>query len=87
MDTGWDVKDLERRLNELTEKASGGHSTALQREVQALTCPTHGKHPQVTVTGSGKKAEFRVGGFCCDEFADTVDAYLASASERSRRGA
>jgi hypothetical protein len=85
MGVGWDSEDFERRLNELIEKAPDGHSTALQREVQALTCPTHGKHPQVTVKGTGKKAEFRVGGFCCDEFADTVNAYLSSVSERSRR--
>ncbi len=87
MGVGWDTKDFERWLDQQAGEAFNARSTALQREVQALTCPTHGKHPQVTVKGTGKKAEFQVGGLCCDEFADTVDAYLASVSERSRRNA
>lgn len=87
MDNNLDTEGLERWLRQQANKRPGAAPTPLQRELEALTCPRHGKHPQVTVKGKGKKAEFMVEGFCCDEFAGTVDAYLASASERSRQGA
>jgi hypothetical protein len=84
IDIQFDDGDLQRWLQQqaetLPDQLMDDQAAEFQREVEALTCPTHGKHPEVTITGSRRgtilERKVEIGEFCCDEFAETVQAHI-----------
>lgn len=89
IDIQFDDGDMQRWLREqvetLPDQLMDDQAAQFQRKVEALTCPTHGKHPEVTITSSKRgtilEREVEVGEFCCDEFADTVQAHIDSVTD------
>lgn len=78
----FDGDDFQRRIMKQMSGAFDQRVGAFRKKVEAMTCPTHGGHPQVTVTkGADFASQLSAGEFCCEEFRETVSAYLTSATD------
>lgn len=80
----WDEDGLRRAIEEAAQPGFDQRVTELQQKVQGMTCPTHGAHPNVVVAKHASlNSQVRVGGFCCQEFADRVGAAMAMMARRN----
>jgi hypothetical protein len=77
----WDPDEFKRRVREQASKGFREVVADQQQKIQAMTCPTHGEHPQVAIVNGGEfESRLEASGFCCEEFADSVKACIASLS-------